>query len=258
MPKSRSLHKVTDPRQAITPVRTQIKLAQGIEAAKNGDRTTAQDLLYDVLEQDPKNEAAWVWLSYVVDSIPDRRVCLENVLVINPANKYALKGLAALDQLTKKQQRTPAVPKPAQQSSSRSLPLSLIVAFWAGLGVLFLSVGLIEGTERVFDLLQSRNFPYYITPTQLWGFTIATGFLVGSIVALNVAWALFAKNKIGYFSSIVLSLGLILIGPTIMLIPDTPHYLFAIVSGIIPTVILFLTLLSQTGFGNERKMASDS
>ena len=78
---------------------SQVKLGEGIAAAKNGDRTQAREILYDVVDQEPKNEVAWVWLSYVVDTIEDRQICLENVLLINPENVYASGGLQQLRKL---------------------------------------------------------------------------------------------------------------------------------------------------------------
>ncbi len=71
-------------------------LQQGIEAAKRGDKTTATDLLQQVVEVDERNEQAWLWLSGVVESPEDVQVCLENVLEINPNNARAAAGLSWL------------------------------------------------------------------------------------------------------------------------------------------------------------------
>ncbi|MBN1137964.1 MAG: hypothetical protein JXM73_15345, partial [Anaerolineae bacterium] len=68
-------------------------LRQGIAAAKAGQNQQARDLLLQVVDRDESNERAWLWLSGVVDSLDDRRLCLENVLAINPANPYARAGL---------------------------------------------------------------------------------------------------------------------------------------------------------------------
>jgi tetratricopeptide (TPR) repeat protein len=53
--------------------------------------------LLALLELDENNEQAWLWLSGVVDDDADRRVCLENVLALNPNQTAARKGLAKLD-----------------------------------------------------------------------------------------------------------------------------------------------------------------
>ncbi len=75
------------------------KLAkQGIAACKAGQVQDAQRFLLQALELDQDNETAWLWLSAVVDSLSERRRCLENVLRISPHNTHARAGLAWLDQ----------------------------------------------------------------------------------------------------------------------------------------------------------------
>jgi len=73
-------------------------LRRGIAAAKAGRSEEARQVLLHVTELDERSEQAWLWLSGVVESLADRRVCLENVLTINPDNPYARKGLRLLDQ----------------------------------------------------------------------------------------------------------------------------------------------------------------
>jgi hypothetical protein len=64
-------------------------LAQGMAAAKAGRRSQAYSLLLDAVELDQRNELAWLWLSAVADNPDDQRICLENVLTINPGNAEA-------------------------------------------------------------------------------------------------------------------------------------------------------------------------
>ena len=71
-------------------------LAQSVQLLKAGQREEARKLLMQLIEQDEKNEQAWLWLSGAVDTNEDRRICLENVLTINPDNATARKGLAKL------------------------------------------------------------------------------------------------------------------------------------------------------------------
>lgn len=71
-------------------------LVQGISAAKAGKREEARLLLAKVVSKDSGNERAWLWLSGVVDSDENRRLCLENVLALNPDNRLAKKGLERL------------------------------------------------------------------------------------------------------------------------------------------------------------------
>ncbi len=73
-------------------------LRQGITAVKAGNRTEGREWLMKVLAADDHNEQAWLWLSGVVTSPEERRVCLENVLTLNPDNNLAQKGLAKLEE----------------------------------------------------------------------------------------------------------------------------------------------------------------
>ncbi|MGD2078127.1 MAG: hypothetical protein PVH18_07070, partial [Chloroflexota bacterium] len=72
------------------------QLALGREAAKRGDHAIALGHLHSVVEAEPENEDAWLWLSAVVESDADKRLCLENVLVLNPEHEAARRGLARL------------------------------------------------------------------------------------------------------------------------------------------------------------------
>jgi len=79
-------------------------LQRGIEAARAKRNDEARELLMQAVQLDEQNEQAWLWLSGVVESFDDRRVCLENVLAINPTNQRAQAGLRWLDE------HTPAAP----------------------------------------------------------------------------------------------------------------------------------------------------
>jgi tetratricopeptide (TPR) repeat protein len=76
-------------------------LQRAIQAARAGRREEARDLLIDLVETDPQNEMAWVWLCGLVDSLEDKMIACENVLTINPSNE---KVRLYLTQLQKKQE----------------------------------------------------------------------------------------------------------------------------------------------------------
>jgi tetratricopeptide (TPR) repeat protein len=76
--------------------RAEALLADGIAAANAGKTTVARDLLLRALDADSENEQAWLWLSSVVQTKAERQICLENVLVLNPENNPARKGLRKL------------------------------------------------------------------------------------------------------------------------------------------------------------------
>ena len=95
-------------------------LREGIAAAKAGDKERARRLLLEVTERDERNEEAWLWLSGVVDDPEEMRICLENVLAINPANERARQGLAWVQ---KRLTQRPSVPPPPPPSPPPPPPI---------------------------------------------------------------------------------------------------------------------------------------
>jgi len=71
-------------------------LQRAIQAARAGQKVEARDLLLELVEVDPQNEMAWMWLSGLVESLEDRIIACENVLTINPANEKVRAYLAEL------------------------------------------------------------------------------------------------------------------------------------------------------------------
>ena len=100
-------------------------LRHAISAIKSGDKALGKKLLVQVLEQDSKNEFAWLWLSQCVTSHEQKLDCIKRVLEINPNNATAQKELARLQTLSQiKAQPQPAQSKPTKKKvkSSRLLP----------------------------------------------------------------------------------------------------------------------------------------
>src|ERR1051326_6994633 len=71
-------------------------LSRGVEAARAGQKPEARELLLQVVELDPHNEAAWVGLAGIMESLEDRIAACENVLTINPSNEKVRNYLAGL------------------------------------------------------------------------------------------------------------------------------------------------------------------
>ncbi len=74
---------------------------------------------------DPGNEAVWLSLLNVVETDEDRRVCLENILAINPKNKEAQRQLGVID--------------PSPQDSPLTVVLRVV---WAVLMGIFIAVSI--------------------------------------------------------------------------------------------------------------------
>ncbi len=85
-------------------------LSQGKDAVQGGDKAAAWSLLTRLIRADPRNEAAWLLLSDVVDAPEDQQICLENVLVLNPHNERAAAGVTHLSTQTGIPPRAPIEP----------------------------------------------------------------------------------------------------------------------------------------------------
>jgi ferric-dicitrate binding protein FerR (iron transport regulator) len=118
------------------------KLRQAYLQLKTGDRLGARELLLEVIEQHPGEAEAWVGLSFCVDSLSERRRCLERALWADPEHRYARAALARLE--NEAAQLKPTVPEaavtaPVAHPASRgwnmnqiNLALGVIAAVLAG------------------------------------------------------------------------------------------------------------------------------
>ncbi|HWQ46487.1 MAG TPA: tetratricopeptide repeat protein, partial [Longilinea sp.] len=87
-------------------------LDKGIALAKAGEKAQALEYLKRAIQQEPRNPTAWLWLAGVLDDPQKQRQCLQQVLLIDPSNQAARRGLEKMDA----PQTTPppaAVPTPA-------------------------------------------------------------------------------------------------------------------------------------------------
>jgi hypothetical protein len=77
-------------------------LSAGIQAARSGDRAQGRQLLQQVIDADPNNELAWMWMASCVTTLRERRDCLEQALLINPDNPRTQEALAKLTAATQR------------------------------------------------------------------------------------------------------------------------------------------------------------
>lgn len=92
-------------------------LRTAIQAAQSGNKAIARRILEQVVEQDPANEVAWLWMTSVVDSVDERRACLEKVLAVNPNNERAKQ---AFDKLPRAAPAPPSArPSPVPDQPAR-------------------------------------------------------------------------------------------------------------------------------------------
>jgi hypothetical protein len=100
------------------------QVRQALAAMKAGRKDDARTILLDVVEQDERHEAAWLYLSALVDTLEEQQICLENVLAINPANEKARKGLETVSQKLAAQSpsSTPAAQAPPSTPPGQPSP----------------------------------------------------------------------------------------------------------------------------------------
>jgi predicted hydrocarbon binding protein len=72
-------------------------LVRGKQAAMQGRRDLAREMLAHVVYLEPANAEGWLWLSGVVDRPEQVRYCLERTLRIDPRNARAHRGIEWLD-----------------------------------------------------------------------------------------------------------------------------------------------------------------
>ncbi|MBZ0275850.1 MAG: hypothetical protein K8I60_06885, partial [Anaerolineae bacterium] len=134
-------------------------LKAGIEAARRGDRNTARRLLRQVVTVNPDSEVAWMWLASAVESLDERRECLENALRINPKNTRAREALERLGGTTPRVERvlretaSPSVPRPERRravpepviTSDRRTIMGYAIIALAIIIVLVVVAGLVSG-----------------------------------------------------------------------------------------------------------------
>ena len=69
---------------------------EAIQAARQGQRKRARDLLTRLLRADSENPEYWLWMSAVVDTQKEQAFCLQSVLRLDPGSGAARRGLVLL------------------------------------------------------------------------------------------------------------------------------------------------------------------
>jgi len=65
------------------------QLHDAVQLAQAGNRQEARRLLWQVVQAEPNNEIAWLWLASVAADLPEYERALTEVLRINPGNQQA-------------------------------------------------------------------------------------------------------------------------------------------------------------------------
>ncbi len=223
-------------------------LQEGIAAAKAKEVHTARFRLLDVVEQDQSNETAWYWLYQVFDRVDDQRICLENLVLINPGNHWAKEELLKVLETSFQAQSATALAasKSGQKTPpARPVMLKLVIAFWVGISTIFLSSGIISIGAWLTIRYTNQTLIDFSESLEL---LIGIAFVTVGTTGYYIAAMLFLRSMIGFYGSVLLALGLLLVGPIISLISMPPNYASMICIGGISGMIVLLTLSSQPGF----------
>lgn len=116
-------------------------LRLGIEAAREGNKAKAREYFENVVELDENNEKGWFWLASVVETDEERRICLSNVLHINPSNERARAALDAIE--TNERERVAAeevVPGVTRRQLTAILGIGVLVVIGLVIGLLLISI----------------------------------------------------------------------------------------------------------------------
>ena len=73
-------------------------MSDASQAARACDRAAVDRLSRQALKLDPWNVYAWLWLAASCQDPKSARLCLEAVLLLDPGNAKARRGLAGLDE----------------------------------------------------------------------------------------------------------------------------------------------------------------
>ena len=159
------------------------KLQQAIASIKSGNNQIGQQILVQVLKEEPNNESAWLWMSAVV-SEDKRQYCIKRVLMINPNNQKALLAMQALNnsqtgQKNNKPQEslqnpTEAYRQSLSESTNRPAPING------------------QSPKSVYTHNKAINEPAFLIPKNILG----TGMKIGALGAALVL----PVHLIAYFS----------------------------------------------------------
>ncbi len=69
---------------------------EALIAIKAGNKQRGKDLLTRLIKEDQENAEYWLYMSAVVESVKERRYCLNQAIKLDPENKLARRGLMLL------------------------------------------------------------------------------------------------------------------------------------------------------------------
>lgn len=114
-------------------------LVAGNDAFKAGEQQRAHDYWREAATLDPYDERVWMALLKVVEAPNDRRVCLENIVSINPLNAPARQQLRQYQERERREAELRSG-KAKRRANSRTLRRSLLSGLAIGILATLLGV----------------------------------------------------------------------------------------------------------------------
>lgn len=119
-------------------------LQSGKRALNEGKPRVAHDLWREAATIDPYDERVWTALLRVLDAPEDKRVCLENILAINPLNAKARRQLRAFQTAAEReaieQERRKEQAQERRRRSRRAFRRALVTGISVGLAGVLLGI----------------------------------------------------------------------------------------------------------------------
>ncbi len=76
----------------VSPNREEM-MSMAVQSIKQGNRESARVMFRQVIQQDPKNERALLYMAKLANAPTERKLWLQKVLEVNPDNETAQKAL---------------------------------------------------------------------------------------------------------------------------------------------------------------------
>ena len=119
-------------------------MSEGRQALERGDRQRAHDLWREAALIDPYSEQVWLALLQVLETDADRKVCLENILAINPLNVQARRQLHSCElaeqRALRRQERARRRAESYRRQRWRLLARAVLMGILLGLAGAFFAV----------------------------------------------------------------------------------------------------------------------
>lgn len=119
-------------------------LQAGKRAYEEGNPRLAHDIWREAATVDPYDERVWMALMRVLETQEDKRVCLENIVAINPLNAKARRQLRAFqtssERVSVEQERLRAEAEMRRRQTRRILRRALLMGIGAGVAGITLGI----------------------------------------------------------------------------------------------------------------------